>query len=68
MTRAEKRAIANQVKSQLEALGYTVMYGDRKGFGFWIKGYVNPKPKSGNPHFQTMKECQEMIAKNEVKP
>jgi hypothetical protein len=62
MPKAEKQAIAKEVQSQLESLGYTVMYGGRKGHGFWIKGYVSAKPKSGNPHFQTMKECQAIIA------
>ena len=67
MTAKEKKAaIAKEVQTQLESLGYTVMYGGRKGHGFWIKGYVNPAPKSGNPHFQTMKECLSMIAHKEA--
>ena len=62
MTKQQKEAIAAEVKAELEAIGYQVMYGGRKGHGFWVKGLVLPNPRSGNPNFATIPECRKAIA------
>jgi|GEM_PF-5854239 len=61
MKKADKQAIAAEVKTQIEVLGYQAMYGGRKGHGFWIKGLTLSNPRSGNPNFATMRECQDAI-------
>ena len=58
MTKQQKQAIATEVKAQLNEIGYQAMYGGRKGHGFWVKDLILANPRSGNPNFATMSECQ----------
>lgn len=56
MTRQEARekkdAEAVGVKQEMEALSYQVLYGGRKGHGFWVHGQG----------WARMNECKRMIA------
>ena len=54
---------AGKIEQQLSALGIEALYGGKKGHGFWLKGYTNPRLGSS---YHSIRECQTLITQIEA--